>query len=44
MFGLKLNNVSNVHPFEVHEVVGRGSETRLKVDENISKITWWAKG
>ena len=32
--GLKLNNVSNFHLFEV---VGRGSETQLQVGENLKR-------
>ena len=31
-----LTNISNFHPLEV---VGRGSETQLQVDENLNKIT-----
>ena len=33
--------MGNIHPFEV---VDRGSETQLKVDENLNKLTWQDKG
>ena len=40
MFGLKLTNISNFHPLKI---VGRGSETQLKVGENnIAERFNWA--
>ena len=33
--------MSNFHPLEV---VGRGSETQLKVGENLNELTWREKG
>ena len=41
MFGPELNYMSNFLPLEV---VGRGSETQLKVCGNLYKITWREKG
>ena len=35
MLGLKIKNMSNFHPLEV---VGRGSETQLRVGKNLNKI------
>ena len=35
MFGLKIENMSNFHPFEV---VGRDSETQLQMGENLNNI------
>ena len=37
----KLTNLSNFQPLEV---VGRGSETQLQVDENLNKLTQQANG
>ena len=35
----KLNKCMNI--FHPPEVVGRGSETQLRVDDNYAMITWW---
>ena len=34
-----VTNVSHFHPLEVVEVVDRGSETQLQVDENMNRLT-----
>ena len=36
MFGLKFKKLRNFHPFEI---VGRGSETQLQMDEKLNKLT-----
>ena len=41
MFSLKLNTLSNFHPLDV---VGRGSETQLQVDENLNYLIQRSKG
>ena len=41
MFGLKLKKESNFQPFEV---VGRCSETQLKVGGNLNKLPWMDQG
>ena len=35
-----VSNQTNMSKFHSLEVVGRGSETQLQVNENLNKMTW----